>query len=87
MGNHEYCELCGENNFHYNEPCSPEKRAKHQAEGDALLERRIRAELAAKAMIEKLALKGIHATLDFDYKYVVRISGLDLIDTPHEPTY
>jgi hypothetical protein len=31
--------------------------------------------------------KGIPATLDFDYKYVVRISGLDLIDTPHEPTY
>ena len=87
MGNHEYCELCGEHNFHYSTPCDPEKKAKHQAEKDARIERQIRAERAAKAMIEKLALKGIRATLDFDYKYVVRISGLDLIDTPYEPEY
>ena len=63
------------------------KRAKHQADEDARMERRIRAERAAEAMIEKLALRGITATLDFDHKYVVRISCLDLIDTPLDPTY
>lgn len=87
MGNHEYCTLCGENDFHYNEPCNPEKRAKHQADEAARMKRRIRAERAAEAMVEKLALRGITATIDFGCKYVVRISCLDLIDTPHDPTY
>jgi hypothetical protein len=87
MGNHEYCELCGENNFHYDEPCDPDKKAKHQAAKDARIERQIRAERAAKAMINTLYLKGIPATLDFEYKYVITISGFDLIDTPHEPTH
>lgn len=27
MGNHEYCENCVENNFHYGRPCDPKKVA------------------------------------------------------------
>lgn len=28
MGNHEFCTLCHENDFHYGKPCNPTKRAK-----------------------------------------------------------
>lgn len=32
MGNHEYCDECGESDFHYGRPCDPAKKAAHQAE-------------------------------------------------------
>src|SRR6185369_10614471 len=37
MGNHEYCDECGENDFHRGEPCNPEKRAAHQARRSSAL--------------------------------------------------
>ena len=30
MGNHEYCELCGENTLHLNRPCDPTKVIERQ---------------------------------------------------------
>jgi hypothetical protein len=27
MGNHEYCEACGESDFHHGRPCDPAKKA------------------------------------------------------------
>lgn len=32
MGNHEYCTACGENDFHWGQPCNPEKFKAHQDE-------------------------------------------------------
>lgn len=41
MGNHEYCEICGENDFHRHRPCDPEKVAKMQkAEQDRIARRK-----------------------------------------------
>jgi hypothetical protein len=89
MGNHEYCTECGLSNFHYGEPCPPKAKAAHQAREAEILERTIRAERAAKALVEKLQAKGIPAKLDSwsQHKYRIVISGLDLLDTKHEPAY
>lgn len=32
MGNHEYCVECGENDYHYGQPCDPKKVAKMKRE-------------------------------------------------------
>jgi len=39
MGNHEFCEQCGESTFHRGRPCDPEKVRKRQAERQAYEER------------------------------------------------
>lgn len=88
MGNHEYCTECGMSSFHYGEPCPPKLRAAHQAREAKILEGIIRAERAAKALVERLNRQGIPAKLDRLYNsHTIKISGLALVDTKHEPTY
>jgi hypothetical protein len=33
MGNHEYCEICGEDDFHRHRPCDQKKVAERKARG------------------------------------------------------
>ncbi len=61
MGNHEYCEFCGENDFHSHRPCDPEKVKQRQLEQE---QQRVRhAERVAK-MKAALDAAGIKYTLD-----------------------
>jgi hypothetical protein len=57
MGNHEYCGMCGENNFHYNQDCDPEKRAAFQQAELKRLERRNNAIAKTKKALDEAGLK------------------------------
>lgn len=61
MGNHEYCEDCGESNFHLNRPCDPAKVAARKKQS-------ARAEKTKQGCINRmksaLADAGINYTLD-----------------------
>ena len=87
MGNHEFCTECGESSFHLGLPCNPERKAAYKTAQDESLERGLRAQRAAKAMVENLNARGIPAKLNHEYGYKIEISGLDLVDTQFEPTY
>jgi hypothetical protein len=66
-------------------PCDPEQLKEHQAWEARIMERQLRAEQAAREMVERLRAKGIPAQLGWDCRYKVEISGLDLIDKEREP--
>lgn len=57
MGNHEYCEDCGESDFHHHRPCDPVKLAKKKQEKEnQLIEKEIRIE-RMKVKLNSLGLK------------------------------
>jgi hypothetical protein len=80
MANHEMCPDCGASNRHPYRECDPRLLAEHQAWEARILERQLRAEAAAKALLERLLKEGLPARLGWDCRYKVEISGLDLID-------
>ena len=61
MGNHEYCELCGQNTFHHDQPCDPEKRK------EILLDKLISKQLKLAAVEEaRRTVNSIHiSTAEF----------------------
>jgi hypothetical protein len=71
MGNHEYCEDCGENNFHNERPCNPEKVADRKAmqdRNDRILQANI------SRMKNALASAGIQYEMDEYGNAIVRPS-------------
>ncbi|MES2213684.1 MAG: hypothetical protein V4473_02490 [Patescibacteria group bacterium] len=77
MGNHEYCEECGESNFHYNRPCDPERKAKYQREIEQKKEREVRGKQAAVSALKKLKKLGYEG--EIDQHGDIRISKYSLI--------
>ena len=68
MGNHEYCAECGENDFHFGEPCDPEAKAKFQRELRRLKERKEKADSHARIFMKHLSMRyGLDSTFDGDY--------------------
>lgn len=78
------CPDCGAAERHPYRECDPQLLAEHQAWEARILERQVRAEKAAQALLEELQIRGIPARLGWDCRYKVEISGLDLIDAKNE---
>ena len=68
MGNHEYCEDCGENTFHHGSPCDPVKVAERK---NRAAEAEARAATAVVRMRKKLDDCGIPYEMD-GYNAVVK---------------
>lgn len=67
MGNHEYCEDCGESDFHLHWPCDPVKLAKKKREEEDWEEKKKDAKSKAKDIVGKLLdSNGIKWTQDHD---------------------
>jgi hypothetical protein len=57
MGNHEFCELCEESNFHYGRPCDPVKVAQVQANAKAYEQRKQAGIRRLRLLLDSLQLK------------------------------
>ncbi len=56
MGNHEYCEDCGENDFHLGRPCNPEKVKAKEAEAKKLKQEKEKRYAVIKEKLDKAEL-------------------------------
>lgn len=89
MASHyDHCSHCGANDYHGPLECDPAVRRAFKIREDAIFERGLRAQRAAKALLERLKILGLPAKLDtWSNRYTIQISGLDLLDTEHEGPY
>lgn len=70
MGNHEYCDECGEDDFHYGLPCNPEKKAQQDARNQEIENRRQWRVDKIRSDIEKFVMMGYTTDIDETHGYV-----------------
>ena len=63
MGNHEYCEKCGESDFHYHRPCDPAKLLIRELEEQKELKARECKLIELKNLQKELNLRGYYCLL------------------------
>lgn len=71
MGNHEYCEDCGENDFHNHRPCDPAKVAARKAAEKQVIERKVRGHIKLEKLKKKLATEEFSSSFDYYGNLVV----------------
>lgn len=74
MGNHEYCEECGANDFHMGRPCDPERLAKKKSEQAARNIVKDKAIKKLEALELQLEKQGI--IVGWDYSFDGEPNGL-----------